>query len=130
MPSNTAGGWPYPLPTEPVRDGAVAIKALADQANKRLVNLSVFGVRTVAAFDANGLWYAPWATWGQTWAGIPASMAMAANSNAGLDAGVNLTIYEPHNSATSLVLLARYVKDGRVFQGNIDVHIQAMGAKP
>jgi hypothetical protein len=30
MPSQTAGGLPYPLPSEPVRDGAVAIKNLAD----------------------------------------------------------------------------------------------------
>lgn len=30
MPAVNASGWPYPLPTEPVRDGAAAIKALAD----------------------------------------------------------------------------------------------------
>lgn len=36
MPSATANGYPYPLPTEPVRDGAVAIKNLADAVEARL----------------------------------------------------------------------------------------------
>ena len=36
MPSNTAHGYPYPLPTEPVRDGAVAIKNLADANQARV----------------------------------------------------------------------------------------------
>lgn len=35
MPSNTASGYPYPLPTEPVKDGAVAIKNLADAVQLR-----------------------------------------------------------------------------------------------
>ena len=35
MPSATAGGLPYPLPTEMVRDGATAIKNLADMLELR-----------------------------------------------------------------------------------------------
>lgn len=35
MPSQTAGGLPYPLPTEPVRDGAQAIHNLADAIQAR-----------------------------------------------------------------------------------------------
>jgi hypothetical protein len=37
MPGNTANGLPYPLPSEPVRDGAVAIRNLAEELTKRAV---------------------------------------------------------------------------------------------
>lgn len=36
MPSNVAG-WPYPLASEPVRDGAAAIQALATALSQRIV---------------------------------------------------------------------------------------------
>jgi hypothetical protein len=37
MPANTPSGLPYPLPTEPVRDGAVAIRALAEATDTLLI---------------------------------------------------------------------------------------------
>lgn len=53
MPSQTVGGLPYPLPAEPVRDGAVAIKNLATAAD----NVAAWSVRPTT--DA-----IPAATWG------------------------------------------------------------------
>ena len=35
MPGTTPNGLPYPLPSEPVRDGAVAIRNLAEKLNPR-----------------------------------------------------------------------------------------------
>lgn len=35
MPSNTTNGLPYPLPTEPVKDGAVSIQNLANALDTR-----------------------------------------------------------------------------------------------
>lgn len=36
MPGATTDGYPYPLPTEPVADGAVAIQSLANAVSARL----------------------------------------------------------------------------------------------
>jgi hypothetical protein len=48
-------GWPYPLGTEPVRDGDNAIKAVADEAAKRLGTAGVqFGAIGGGVADANG----------------------------------------------------------------------------
>src|SRR4029077_21232150 len=55
MPSATAGGWPYPLPTEPVRDGAVNIQNLANKAQSRLGNQAILALFFSGAFDVNGL---------------------------------------------------------------------------
>lgn len=128
MPSATAGGWPYPLPTEPTRDGAANIKALADDAQSRFGPDATVGMHVVAAFDVNGLWYAPtWASWGITWSQNPVVTAMAGGNGLGGDAGFNIQIYQPHNSAGALVLQGNYVKDGRTINGAIDVYIIAVG---
>ena len=37
MPSNTPGGLPYPLPTEPVAEGAQAIRNLAEAVDSKLI---------------------------------------------------------------------------------------------
>jgi hypothetical protein len=44
--ATTAGGWPYPLGSEPVRDGDNAIKAVADTAEKRLGTRAVRAARS------------------------------------------------------------------------------------
>lgn len=129
MPSATAGGWPYPLPTEPTRDGATNMEALAREADKRLGQLAVHGQPTVVAFDANGLWYFNWSSWGITWLAPPAVAAMVGQTTVGGDAGVNVQIYQPHTNAGTLVLMGNYVKDGRAFNGNIDMYIIATGRK-
>lgn len=129
MPS-AIGNWPYPLAGEPVRDGQAAIQALATQANKRLGTFSVFAINTVAGFDVNGLWYANWSAFSQTWSGLPVAIVTVKQTTIGNDAGVNTQIYHPHNSATTLVVQANYVKDGRNFTGNIDVSIIAIGVEP
>jgi hypothetical protein len=55
MPTNTAGKWPYPLPTEPTRDGAINMQALADTADRRLANCGVqYGAVGGGVADANG----------------------------------------------------------------------------
>jgi len=129
MPSATPGGWPYPTPPEAVREGAANIQALATENEKRLGAYSVIGAPTVCAFDSNGLWYFNWSTWGITWTGNPAVVAMAGQTTTGNDAGVNIQIYQPHTNAGTLVLQANYTKDGRMFSGNIDVYIMATGRK-
>lgn len=55
MPSATTNGWPYPLATEPVRDGAVAIQNLAAEAESRLFGFGVQrGAIAGGVADANG----------------------------------------------------------------------------
>lgn len=55
MPALTAGKWPYPLPTEPVKDGATAMQNLAAEADKRLGNAAVqFGAVGGGVADGNG----------------------------------------------------------------------------
>lgn len=128
MPSSNSGGWPYPLPTEPVRDGANAIKSLADANSMRLKNMTVWGAYMVGAFDSNSLWYASaWTSYGVQWDSVPAITAVAGQSGVGGDAGVLIWVYRPHNSATGMVLGANYVKDGRGFQGSIDLYVHAIG---
>lgn len=128
MPSNTAGGWPYPLPAEPTRDGAVNMKALADTSQARLNTVAVWAAYTVAAFDVNGLWYAAaWSAFGMQWDAIPTISASASTGSIGGDANVHVQVYRPHNSANGMVLQGAYVKDGRVFSGNLDVYVIAIG---
>ena len=128
MPSTTPGGWPYPLPTEPVRDGAANITNLANANQMRLASLAVFGQYVIGAFDANGLWYAAaWSAYGMAWDAVPAIVASASTGTTGGDAGVHVQIYRPHNSAAGMVLQAAYVKDGRGFSGNIDLYVIAIG---
>jgi hypothetical protein len=132
MPTNTAGGWPYPLPTEPTRDGAVNMQALADQAQKRLAEWSLVPVATVALFNVNGLVYIAWSDLlpaGQTWATVPTIVAGVGQTTTAGDAGVGVQVYQPHNTVTTLVLQANYLKDGRVFTGNINLFALASGRK-
>lgn len=53
MPGNTTTGLPYPLPSEPVRDGANAIKNLADAVDRRSP-LAVKSYRGFIASNASG----------------------------------------------------------------------------
>lgn len=129
MPSNTAGGWPYPLATEATRDGATAIQNLATENERRLAGQMVIGVYAVANFDGNGLWYAPdWRTqYNCYWTSAPAVTVICGTTTTGGDSGVVAHVYMPHNSAQQLVLGANYVKDGRVYTGLIDLFIVAAG---
>jgi hypothetical protein len=128
MPSNTAGGFPYPLATEPTRDGAAAIQALATETDHRLGPQAVVSFYAVGTFDSNGLWYAPaWSTYGVTWTAVPQVVASASTGAVGGDAGVHVQVYRPQSSTNSAVLQANYVKDGRGFVGNIDLYVIAIG---
>ena len=51
MPANTSKGYPYPLPTEPVAEGAQAIRNLADANNAHApwVDIQVFKTANLAA---------------------------------------------------------------------------------
>lgn len=62
MPSQTAGGLPYPLPTEPVKEGAVAIRNLAEATDRRIypVNYSVVAIDKTVTTDVNGFFMVPW----------------------------------------------------------------------
>lgn len=87
----------------------------------------IYGCWNVANFDGNGLWYMSWSSINITWSTKPSVTAMAANTTIGADAGVDIGIYHPHNDATTLVLSAHYTKDGRSFNGSLDITIMAMG---
>lgn len=56
MPGATASGLPYPLPTEPVRDGANAVKALADALEKRGLGLRFVVGQVIVTTNAAGGW--------------------------------------------------------------------------
>ena len=129
MPANTAGGWPYPLPTEPVKDGAVAIQNIANESQKRLGDASVFAIEAVFLFDSNGLCYTNWSTYGITWAARPVTTASSANTVIGANGGVDVGLYQPNNSATVLVLTAHYVSNGANFTGNITVDVISVGRR-
>jgi hypothetical protein len=73
MPSTTAGGLPYPLGTEPVRDGDNAIKNLADAIQLRGGASAVRGASTVTTANASG-------TGSVGFTGFSASPAVVANS--------------------------------------------------
>jgi len=51
---NTAGGLPYPLPTDPVKDGATAIQALADALEARGHGQRVEGRSVAVTTNASG----------------------------------------------------------------------------
>ena len=51
MPSKTASGLPYPLPSEPVRDGAVSIQNLASAVDVRIQAGSAIIVTTAGSGD-------------------------------------------------------------------------------
>ena len=128
MPSATAGGWPYPLPTEPVRDGAVNIQSLANKSQSRLGNQAVFAAFFSGSFDVNGLYYAPtWASQGVTFSVTPVVVAMALNTITGADAGVNISIYQPQTSVAAAVFMAHMVKDGRMYNGPLGIYVIAIG---
>lgn len=60
MPAQTALGFPYPLPTEPVAEGAAAIRALAEADEARAVRVArAAGFLTWAAADQNSRAYTP-----------------------------------------------------------------------
>lgn len=62
MPSNTPKGLPYPLPTEPLADGAVAIKNLADAVDARIIlPRAIHLLSTTPIVVANGA-ASTWAT--------------------------------------------------------------------
>lgn len=54
MPANTSRGYPYPLPTEPVAEGAQAIRNLAEAADAKVgwVPLAEIDLMAVTAFAA------------------------------------------------------------------------------
>jgi phosphoribosylaminoimidazole (AIR) synthetase len=54
MPSLTAGGLPYPLGTEPVRDGDNAIKALADALQVRTLGYQFVASQVIVTTNAAG----------------------------------------------------------------------------
>jgi hypothetical protein len=54
MPSTTAGGLPYPLPTEQARDGATAIQNLANALEARGGGLLVQAGSAVVSLNASG----------------------------------------------------------------------------
>jgi hypothetical protein len=129
-----SGNWPYPVGTDKVVQGDDAIKALADEAAKRLGIHAVVALRDVLTYDANGLNYRLWSVGGAgggpvTWTALPTVSVLIGQTTAGGDSGVNVQLYQPHNSITQLVTQASYVKDGRPFTGGIDVHIIAIGPR-
>jgi len=56
MPANTGGGYPYPLATEPVRDGATAIQNLATAVDSRMGSFIELGKTATLAVGTGG-WY-------------------------------------------------------------------------
>lgn len=68
MPANTPNGLPYPLPTEPVADGADAIKALALALDPRLPGTYALRARTLTGLssDSQGIVSVTAATMGLT----------------------------------------------------------------
>jgi len=54
MPGMTAGGLPYPLPSEPVRDGAAAIRDLAEAIEARGGGREVRAFRVLITPDGGG----------------------------------------------------------------------------
>lgn len=128
MPSATAGGWPYPLPTEPVRDGAVNIQNLANKAQSRLGNQAILALFFSGAFDVNGLYYAPtWASQGVTFSATPIVLVTPLQTAIGGDAGINVQIYQPQTNVSAAVFQANYVKDGRNYNGTLGIYVIAIG---
>jgi len=56
MPSTTAGGLPYPLPTEQAKDGAVAIQNLANALQARTLGLQFVVGQVIVTCNAAGGW--------------------------------------------------------------------------
>lgn len=60
MPGTTPLGFPYPLPTEPVAEGAAAIRTLAEADEGRAIRVArAAGFFTWSAADQNSRAYAP-----------------------------------------------------------------------
>jgi len=69
MPTTTTNNWPYPLPTEPVKDGAAAIQSLAAESDLRLAKLGLaYGAIGGGVADVNG---ALVVALGRTFTGLP-----------------------------------------------------------
>jgi hypothetical protein len=73
MPTTTADGLPYPLPTEPVRDGAANISALANALSRRGMGKR-FEIRRITV-TPNGFGNAV-VTFGRAFANIPTMTCM------------------------------------------------------
>lgn len=120
--------FPYPEPSEPVRNGAANIRALAEAIANRLFTIiagnRVDARRVVATFGSNGEAIVPYSF---AFSAVPACSATASNSDASADAGVVLTFYQPQFWQQQFTVLARYAKDGRIFTGNLDMYYVAVG---
>jgi hypothetical protein len=113
-----------------VRDGANAVKNLADNLDKRFSNQMAVGVHVVAGFDGNGLYYAPdWRlTWGIYWDATPAVTAICGTYGTGNEDFIVVAAYMPHNNAMQMVLRGLWAGSGLGINGNIDLFITAIGS--
>jgi hypothetical protein len=128
MPSATPGGWPYPLPGEPVRDGSAAIANLAAKSQDRLNKYCVFGAYFVGNFNSSGLYYPNgWASMGVTFTTTPIVSAIPLLGATGNGLGVALSIYNPQNSPTAAVFMCHKCTDGNVFTGTLEFYAIAIG---
>lgn len=83
MPSNTSGGFPYPLPSEPVRDGAIRIQGLAETIDQDPDEMQIYrGVDHTATTGA----------WGRVgWTGVTYSHGSGLAAVSGSGGGVKVT---------------------------------------
>lgn len=81
MPSTTAGGLPYPLPTEQAKDGAVAIKNLADALQARGGAQRSLGLTSVYTANSAAQGSVPFSP---AFGAVPGLVAMNGDSTSGV----------------------------------------------
>lgn len=126
MPLTTAGGLPYPLPTEQAKDGAVAIQNLANALQARTLGLQFVVGQVIVLTNAAGGWGFTFSRPFKTGA-VPLVLVV--------DGGANATtlrilgIIDPA-SATAVSGVARQYDGTAVNAGNIRITYLAIGTAP
>jgi hypothetical protein len=106
MPATTAGGLPYPLPTEQAKDGAVAIKNLADALQARggaQRSVGASGVFTANAAGQGSIPFSP------AFSGVPGCIAMNGDATASVRIEIINTVttgfnFQVRNSTTDVAI--------------------------
>jgi len=123
MPGTTANGLPYPLPSEPVKDGAVAIQNLADALQVRGHGLRIEARRVTVTTDNNG--YAS-IIYAKAFASPPVAVVWVERQGAGID--LWLSSFDGNNQiAMGTWFFIRRMFDNAAAPGSFSVQYIAIG---
>lgn len=120
MPGITTAGYPYPLPSDPIKEGADAIKALAERIEDRL-GLGIVTGRVVINMPATGVFVNATVT-------LPAGYFAAASADVSVTLGTNNRIYLDVTFSTATYFQIR--ANASTGSGNQTVHWLAVRRRP